>query len=349
MTTTGPRRAPAGLDRTSPRGIRDALVLVLDFFLAGRCNQPAGLNLHDVDELTVEILDTETGELVPTEALLVHIRVAKTDTSARGRHHTHPRPSRPGPVPGARVPGLEAAARRTRSAHHRAARPPGHPQTERRGGGHQGRHRVHPPTVTTGPPARPADHGPGPEARPPDSPSPAPHHPPPAGRQADRRRQRDRPRGASPPPRPAPLARPPLPRRPPRHRHQGRRPAPDRAVLATDSRPNSRISPTTATVRRPVPIDTNARAGAARSPPPGAKLRPDVGERRVDGNVVGFRPLAGPRRGLVGGDRRWVSVPVGDGCGIFGVVSRGRVRRDGAARWLFGGVICGCAGFGRSL
>ncbi|MFI6977399.1 hypothetical protein ACIBSV_02290 [Embleya sp. NPDC050154] len=60
------------------------MVLLVDFFMAGRSSEPAGLNLHDVEEIRGGLLDEQTGELVETEALLVHTRVSKTDVRATG-------------------------------------------------------------------------------------------------------------------------------------------------------------------------------------------------------------------------------------------------------------------------
>lgn len=78
------RCALATLDRTTARGIRDATVLTLDWYMAGRSSEPAGLNLHDVEEAVAAVPDPRTGEVVGVAALLIHVRMSKTDTRAKG-------------------------------------------------------------------------------------------------------------------------------------------------------------------------------------------------------------------------------------------------------------------------
>ncbi|RCG21165.1 hypothetical protein DQ384_36765 [Sphaerisporangium album] len=67
------------------RGIRDRALLLLDWWMAGRCSEPAALNLHDVVISTADLVDEATGELVPVPALEVHIRRSKADQQARGQ------------------------------------------------------------------------------------------------------------------------------------------------------------------------------------------------------------------------------------------------------------------------
>ncbi|MFF0430327.1 hypothetical protein ACFYUJ_38945 [Streptomyces sp. NPDC004520] len=69
----------ATCDRTTVEGIRNALVLSLDWYMAGRASEPASLNLRDVAEETVRLVDRETGELVELTALVVTLRLSKTN------------------------------------------------------------------------------------------------------------------------------------------------------------------------------------------------------------------------------------------------------------------------------
>ncbi|MET9676437.1 hypothetical protein ABZY68_25580 [Streptomyces sp. NPDC006482] len=70
----------ATLDRTTVEGIRDAFVLSLDWYMAGRASEPASLNLRDVAEKTVRLVDPETGELVELAALVITLRLSKTNS-----------------------------------------------------------------------------------------------------------------------------------------------------------------------------------------------------------------------------------------------------------------------------
>ncbi|MFJ2110775.1 hypothetical protein ACIOEX_02410 [Streptomyces sp. NPDC087850] len=73
----------AVLDRATVEGIRNALILCLDWYLAGRASEPAGLNLRDTVETSVELVHQETGELVDLAALVVTIRLSKTNPYGR--------------------------------------------------------------------------------------------------------------------------------------------------------------------------------------------------------------------------------------------------------------------------
>ncbi len=72
------------LDRTTPRGKRDAAVLLIAWWMAGRASEPARLNLHDVTITTVEVTD-EAERTVEHPALIVKIRRSKADQAARGQ------------------------------------------------------------------------------------------------------------------------------------------------------------------------------------------------------------------------------------------------------------------------
>ncbi|MGW0672523.1 integrase [Streptomyces sp. NPDC002746] len=73
------------LDRTTVRGKRDAAVLLLDWWMAGRASEPARLNLHDVTFTVVKVTDPATGEKTKRPALIVEIRRSKADQAARGQ------------------------------------------------------------------------------------------------------------------------------------------------------------------------------------------------------------------------------------------------------------------------
>ncbi|MFD8146095.1 hypothetical protein [Streptomyces sp. NPDC059708] len=73
----------ATLDRTTVQGIRDALILTLDWYMAGRCSEPASLNLRDVSETSVRRTDPATGETVELAALVVLLRLSKTNPHGR--------------------------------------------------------------------------------------------------------------------------------------------------------------------------------------------------------------------------------------------------------------------------
>ncbi|MFB7031006.1 MULTISPECIES: hypothetical protein [unclassified Streptomyces] len=69
----------ATLDRTTVEGIRNAFILSLDWYMAGRASEPASLNLRDVAEETIRLVDPETGELVELTGLVVTLRLSKTN------------------------------------------------------------------------------------------------------------------------------------------------------------------------------------------------------------------------------------------------------------------------------
>lgn len=73
------------LDRTTVRGKRDAAVLLLDWWMAGRASEPARLNLHDIKFTTVKVTDPHTQNKTQREALIVKIRRSKADQQARGQ------------------------------------------------------------------------------------------------------------------------------------------------------------------------------------------------------------------------------------------------------------------------
>ncbi|MFE3629405.1 site-specific integrase [Streptomyces goshikiensis] len=73
------------LDRTTVRGRRDAAVLLLDWWMAGRASEPARLNLHDIKFTKVKVTDPATGDKTLREALIVKIRRSKADQAARGQ------------------------------------------------------------------------------------------------------------------------------------------------------------------------------------------------------------------------------------------------------------------------
>ncbi|MGW7314697.1 integrase [Streptomyces sp. NPDC054865] len=73
------------LDRTTVRGKRDAAVLLLDWWMAGRASEPARLNLHDVVFTTVKVTDRDTKKTTARPALIVKIRRSKADQQARGQ------------------------------------------------------------------------------------------------------------------------------------------------------------------------------------------------------------------------------------------------------------------------
>lgn len=72
------------LDRTTPRGKRDAAVLLLAWWMAARASEPARLNLHDAKFRTVQIED-QGGRKRSHEALVIKIRRSKADQAARGQ------------------------------------------------------------------------------------------------------------------------------------------------------------------------------------------------------------------------------------------------------------------------
>ncbi|MFE7133710.1 integrase [Streptomyces sp. NPDC057638] len=73
------------LDRTTVRGKRDAVVLLIDWWMAGRASEPARLNLHDVKITTVKVPDPAThGGTIRVKALVIKLRRSKADQNARG-------------------------------------------------------------------------------------------------------------------------------------------------------------------------------------------------------------------------------------------------------------------------
>ncbi|MFE3557346.1 hypothetical protein ACFXKW_21125 [Streptomyces sp. NPDC059193] len=70
----------AVLDRSTVEGIRDALILSLDWYMAGRASEPAGLNLRDIAETSVQLVDPDTGETIELAALVITLRLSKTNS-----------------------------------------------------------------------------------------------------------------------------------------------------------------------------------------------------------------------------------------------------------------------------
>ncbi|ONI48517.1 hypothetical protein [Streptomyces sp. IB2014 011-1] len=75
----------ATLDRSTVAGMRDAVTLCLDWYMAGRASEPAALDLADVQPLTVQLVDETTGELRDWDALTVTLRRTKTNPYGRTR------------------------------------------------------------------------------------------------------------------------------------------------------------------------------------------------------------------------------------------------------------------------
>lgn len=79
------RRMVSTLDRTTVRGKRDAAVLLVDWWMAGRASEPARLNLHDIHFTVVKVTDPATKKKTQRPALIVKIRRSKADQQARGQ------------------------------------------------------------------------------------------------------------------------------------------------------------------------------------------------------------------------------------------------------------------------
>lgn len=73
----------ATLDRSTVEGVRNAFILSLDWYMAGRASEPAGLNLRDATEASVRLEDPESGELVELAALVITLRLSKTNAYGR--------------------------------------------------------------------------------------------------------------------------------------------------------------------------------------------------------------------------------------------------------------------------
>ncbi|MFD4144453.1 hypothetical protein [Streptomyces sp. NPDC058572] len=67
------------LDRSTVRGKRDALALVLDWHMAGRSCEPGAIGVHDVRETVAAVPDLEDGPGVELPALVVTVRRSKTN------------------------------------------------------------------------------------------------------------------------------------------------------------------------------------------------------------------------------------------------------------------------------
>ncbi|MFJ2193106.1 hypothetical protein ACIOJE_35055 [Kitasatospora sp. NPDC087861] len=76
----------ATCDRSTVRGLRDAYTLLLDWYMAGRCSEPAGLDRAHVTELTAQYLDPVTGRPVARPALLVTVPTDKINPHGRLDH-----------------------------------------------------------------------------------------------------------------------------------------------------------------------------------------------------------------------------------------------------------------------
>ncbi|MGX9891388.1 hypothetical protein [Streptomyces sp. NPDC002276] len=69
----------ATCDLTTVRGLRDAVAMVIDWYMAGRASEPVALSVHDVTEVSAEIVDLTTGEVIARPALHVIVRRSKTN------------------------------------------------------------------------------------------------------------------------------------------------------------------------------------------------------------------------------------------------------------------------------
>ncbi|MFJ8166530.1 hypothetical protein ACIRBY_37200 [Streptomyces sp. NPDC096136] len=69
----------ATLERTTVEGKRDALILTLAWYMAGRASEPASLNIRDVSETAVRLTDPVAGEAVELCGLVVLLRLSKTN------------------------------------------------------------------------------------------------------------------------------------------------------------------------------------------------------------------------------------------------------------------------------
>ncbi|MFF2751128.1 hypothetical protein ACFVVA_37030 [Kitasatospora sp. NPDC058048] len=76
----------ATCDRTTVRGLRDAYALLLDWYMAGRCSEPAGLDRVHVVELTARYLDPVAGCQVVRPALEVRVPTDKVNPHGRLDH-----------------------------------------------------------------------------------------------------------------------------------------------------------------------------------------------------------------------------------------------------------------------
>ncbi|WP_329151185.1 hypothetical protein OG275_38185 (plasmid) [Streptomyces niveus] len=75
----------ATLDRATVAGMRDAVALCLDWYMAGRASEPASLDVLDVQPCTVQLLDAATGQLLDRDGLVVTLRRSKTNPYGRTR------------------------------------------------------------------------------------------------------------------------------------------------------------------------------------------------------------------------------------------------------------------------
>jgi Ni/Co efflux regulator RcnB len=75
----------ATCDRSTARGLRDACALLLHWYMAGRVSEPVSLSVHDVTEVTADILDLATDEVVTRPALELVLRRSKTNPYGRLR------------------------------------------------------------------------------------------------------------------------------------------------------------------------------------------------------------------------------------------------------------------------
>ncbi|WP_327072064.1 hypothetical protein [Kitasatospora sp. NBC_01302] len=78
-------RMVATCDRSTARGLRDACALLLHWYMAGRASEPVALGVLDVTEVSADILDLATGEVVSRPALELVFRRSKTDPYGRRR------------------------------------------------------------------------------------------------------------------------------------------------------------------------------------------------------------------------------------------------------------------------
>jgi hypothetical protein len=71
------------LDRTTARGARDILTLLIDWWMAGRCSEPASLELDGAVAITAEVPDDD-GVVTAVPALRITLPYSKTDQSGAG-------------------------------------------------------------------------------------------------------------------------------------------------------------------------------------------------------------------------------------------------------------------------
>ncbi|MBV9026419.1 MAG: hypothetical protein JO362_22100 [Streptomycetaceae bacterium] len=69
----------ATCDRNTARGLRDAVALLLHWYMAGRASEPVSLSVLDVTEVSADIYDLATGKVIQRPALELTLRRSKTN------------------------------------------------------------------------------------------------------------------------------------------------------------------------------------------------------------------------------------------------------------------------------